>query len=151
MVDRSTAPGRLRKGVIGATIAALAACAAMAFLFRHASEDNPPLGRITLRYRWGRPALIEVDGNYDGVIDMRARVPGTFATGVPPVEWWEVPCGRHTFRYHVTLREGQIASVETDEGCTGTATARYDGADARAFYDDRIRPLPLESRVSRRE
>jgi hypothetical protein len=122
-----------------------------AFLFRHQTQDSTELGDITHVYRWGRPAFVVVDANSDGVIDMRVRVPGTFATGAPPLEWWEVPCNERGFKYHVILKDGEVVAVETDEECRGSYTARYAGDDAKRFYDERVRPLPPSSRTSRRQ
>jgi len=139
----------MRKLLFSAIGALLVLLGVTAFLFRHERQDSTELGAITHLYRWGRPAFVVVDANNDGVIDMRVRVPGTFATGVPPLEWWEVPCNERGFKYHVILNDGEVAAVETDEECRGSYSVRYAGDAARRFYDERVRPLPLSSRTSR--
>ena len=105
--------------------------------------DNPALGIIILRYRWGRPYRITADSNRDGVADYREFIDAPFGpiathTAVP-TEYWEDADYDGCFENHVLLESGSIKSVEVDVDKDGHYDKIITGDEATHFYESKLK------------
>jgi hypothetical protein len=124
---------RIRIAALVGVVLLVAAIGATIYLFRGVSEETPDYGTIYYRYRWGRPHEVRVDINRDGIIEYRAIVPGVIGSDVVPLETWQDPDSRGSFRYHVLFKGGEPSVVEEDSDGDGTFETRMTGDEARTF------------------
>ena len=115
----------------------------LTYLFRVQVIDNPALGIISIRYRWGRPYKITADSNRDGKADYRGLVDAPFGpiathTAIP-TEYWEDSDHDGSFECHVVLEAGSIKSVEVDVDKDGHYDKVLTGNDATHFYESKLK------------
>lgn len=115
----------------------------LSYLFRMQVIDNPALGIITVRYRWGRPYEITADSNRDGEADYRGFVDapfGSIATHTAiPTEYWEDSDYDGCFESHVVLESGSIIFVEVDVDKDGRYEETLTGREATNFYESKLK------------
>lgn len=125
-------------------VAATAAVAAWAFLFRRSTHDNPALGLISVEYRWGRPRSILVDANRDGKPDARGRLRPVGRAPSPhdlPAELWESTQCDGVFDLHAIFDpSGRLSLLEIDGDRDGRYERRLESAEALVFWRDLRRP-----------
>jgi hypothetical protein len=107
------------------------------FWFRIEVVDNPTLGEMKYKYRWGGRAWLEVDRNRDGLPDAKARLlPGSPAT---PKELWEDRDSDGVFEIHARMnRRGEIIFLEIDEDNNGVEEVLLHGDEAAAYWEERF-------------
>ncbi len=108
-----------------------------AHLFRTEKHDNPHLGLIEYKYRWGHAHEIAADSNRDGSIDYRGRFDGStgsFGTHDSPIEYWEDRDFDGVFEIHVMLDGPVIRRMELDEDADGEYERVLTGDEAAGFY-----------------
>lgn len=119
------------------TVGACAICAVVVvggcFLFRNEVVDNPELGIMTYKYRWGTRAWLMVDSNRDGNIDSRHRlVPGLSTSSE---ELWEDRDFDGVFEIHVIMDGDAIGTLSLDKDQDGEYEVTLSGPDAVAEWN----------------
>lgn len=89
------------------------------YLFRQEIEDDPYLGMITHKYRWGMPRELFLDTNRDGKTDSRCRVAGDFGSFSTQddslLECWESrQCDGRFDLHYVWNQNGELQRLERD-------------------------------------
>ncbi|MEM6796547.1 MAG: hypothetical protein AAF725_21425 [Acidobacteriota bacterium] len=98
-------------------ITTTAAAALTGYMFRTDSEDNPHLGIIYYKYRWGRAYSQQVDSNRDGRVDAKvffAGEPADFSTAMAISEIWEDRDYDGIFEVLVEHKNGEVTGVRVD-------------------------------------
>ncbi len=126
-------------------IAAFACLASSVVFFAHAfrvdKSDNPSLGIIEYRYRWGRAHEVRADSNRDGEIDFRARFESSrrfFGHSDSPKEYWEDRDYDGSFEIHVVMDGDKIKLVNVDQNGDGMYERTLTGKAAEKFYSSAI-------------
>ncbi len=110
------------------------------FMFREIEFDNPEIGLLVHRYRWGKAAEIEVDVDRDGLVDGRYLVDG-FSTHDRVFEGWEASLCDGNFDVHMLLGDQSIlVYLEYDADKDGVFELTYRGERARDFLVELQRP-----------
>lgn len=113
------------------------------YLFRTETLDNPDLGIIEHRYRWGYAYEERADTNRDGSHDFRAifnTKSRSFATHDQPSEFWEDRDYNGVFEIHALLKDGQLERVEIDQDQDGKYDRELFGEEALQFFKSLIGP-----------
>jgi len=109
------------------------------FLFRTQTVDNPALGVITFKYKWGRVHQILADSNRDGRIDYRELTSAPFGAisthTSSALQYWEDADFDGHFERHAILEHGEIKILEIDEDTDGVYEKILTGEEARKFYE----------------
>ncbi|MCP3994318.1 MAG: hypothetical protein GY722_04520 [bacterium] len=133
---------RLRKSafrLIGfAAVSLITGSVFLAHLFRTETLDNPHLGVIQNKYRWGLAYEQLADSNRDGLHDFRAVFDGSsrsFSNQDQPVEFWEDRNYDGIFEIHALLEEGVVARVELDRDQDGKYDQVIAGREAEHFFE----------------
>ena len=117
----------------------LAASGAVAwYLFRTEQGIDPTSlgkGRYLVEYRWGRPYKYFRDVDGDGVFEYAALLPGEFAQGVLPIEFWEDPRGRGLYDKHFVMRGLTPVRIELNVDKDGNYEKVLVGEHAKAYYE----------------
>lgn len=111
--------------------------AAWSYLFRTEKEENPYLGEIALKHRWGRVHTFSADKNMDGITNSLAIWPD-YDRNLPPLEAWYDPEDRGSFKYHVVYDEGKADRLEIDEDGDGIYESVLHGKDAQSYIDTNL-------------
>lgn len=112
----------------------LAVLVAARYLFRSETDQNPELGTITIKYRWGCAEEIRVDANRDGRIDAVYLLDapfGEYSREHPPVESYESSRCDGVFDIHVTYVPERRVHVDSDRDGLWDTTLR--GKRAASF------------------
>jgi hypothetical protein len=112
------------------------------YLFRTRTIENPELGRITLKWRWGRAAEIAVDSNQDGKVDFRMlyrRWATDFRTHEPFDEAWESSRCDGRFDRHTRVAVGVVAELQYDSDGDGTLDRTLVSKAAEQYLRDNPR------------
>jgi hypothetical protein len=132
----------LRKSVIiliGSFVASLIITGfLLAYLFRTETLDNPALGIIRQKYRWGFAYEELADTNRDGATDFRAVFDGTsrsFGTHDQPREFWEDRNYDGIFEIHATYGREKLERVELDRDNDGQYDDVLTGSEAEDFFE----------------
>lgn len=92
--------------------------ASFLYLFRTRVQDNPDLGLITYRWKWGAAREVLADTNRDGAADFRGRFRGWSATFYTHQQWaeaWESSQCDGRFDVHlIASSTGDLAVLEYD-------------------------------------
>lgn len=129
---------------IGSSVLLVVALAAVAYLFRGETVNNPELGVISYHFRWGKLVGVTADTNRDGATDVRAQLDDS---GIPK-EYWEDSNHDGSFDRHVVMHGTVIQQVDLDKDADGKYEQHLMGTAARRFYrpDQRIESLSQELR-----
>lgn len=109
----------------------------LAYLFRIEELDNPDLGVIQLRYRWGFAHETLADTNRDGSFDFRALFDGTsrsFGSHDLPIEVWEDRNHDGVFEIHALLDGDIVERVELDHDQDGRPDQVLTGSEAAQYF-----------------
>jgi len=125
-----------------AIVAVVAVVSLCIYLFRSKTIENPELGRVTLKWRWGKAAEIAVDSNQDGKTDFRMlyrRWARDFHTHELYDETWESSRCDGRFDRHTRVVDGRVAELDYDSDGDGTLDRTLKSADAEQFLRDNPR------------
>lgn len=120
---------------LGGTALALVALCLSAWLFR-VERGNSSSGTYELHYRWGKPRVILLDRNHDGVWNYRAIVKRRGGLSVSPSEFWDDEDFDGRFELHVLLgdwvdQDSQpVTAFEIDTDGNGAYDTVLMGVDA---------------------
>ena len=135
---------RGRKLIIGTIcLAGVASSWLLLHLFRTEELDNPVLGLIVHKYRWGFAYEELVDSNRDGSYDARALFDGksrSIGTHDRPVEFWEDRDYNGVFEIHAVYVGDTLGHVELDRDQDGEYDEILKGAEATRFFESLIVP-----------
>ncbi len=112
-------------------------------LFRKEELDNPELGIIVYKFRWGFAHEILADTNRDGSYDARALFDGksrSFGTHDRPVELWEDRDHNGVFEIHAVNDGDVVGRVELDHDQDGEYDEVLEGPEAAGFFESLIAP-----------
>lgn len=114
------------------------------YLFRHAAIDNPALGMLTVKYHWGRPAVVQIDTDRDGTADGRYILLSETTRFSPHSrykEGWESSRCDGVFDLHLRFDpSGELETLEFDSDSDGGFDVFRRGAAARRFLVTLERP-----------
>ena len=117
-----------------AVLALVAVGAGYLHLNRTVVVDNPSLGILKYRYKWGRPHELAADTNRDGRDDFLASYDGfSDFGGSPGREHWEDRNHDGVFDVHVVYRAGEVARVRVDGDHDGVFEMSAWGAEGAAL------------------
>ncbi len=128
-------------GTIG--LAVVVSCWLLLHLFHSEELDNPELGLIVHKYRWGVAYEELVDSNRDGSYDVRALFDGksrSFGTHNGPVEFWEDRDYNGVFEIHAVMDGDAVGRVELDRDQDGEYDEILKGPEAARFFESLIVP-----------
>jgi hypothetical protein len=115
------------------------------YLFRQREFDNAALGYTTVEYRWGRPRVLQVDSDRDGVADARyllqpdERIPSPHSRFS---EGWESSRCDGIMDLHLRFAgSGDLTFVEFDSNRDGKYDLVEHRADAVSFIRTLQRPM----------
>lgn len=141
---RSATTKKSSRLVLITALVAVLVVAAGLFLFRSSTYNNPALGLMTTKYRWGKPAFLLVDVNRDGTPDAKA-VAWHGAPRSPhdaPKELWEsTRCDGYYDLHALFDRSGNLSIVEFDTDRDGAYEKTLSADEGRAYWSERERPL----------
>lgn len=126
---------------LGCGVLLLAAILLIAYLFRTETYENPELGIIENRFRWGYAFEQTADVNRDGNPDYRAiyaKGARSFSTGQAPVEIWEDRDYDRKFEIHAVLDESIVVTVEIDKDGDGVYETILSGEEASSFFKKEV-------------
>lgn len=113
-----------------------------AYLFRQRTIDDPRLGRITFKWRWGKAAEVAIDSNSDGLLDFRLlyhRWATDFHTHEPYNEAWESSsCDGHLDR-HMLISGMQLERLDYDSDGDGAPDVSLFGTAAMRYFHENPR------------
>ncbi len=135
---------RSKKLIVGSIgLAVVASCWLLLHLFRSEELDNPDLGLIVYKYRWGFAYEMLADTNRDGSYNARALFDGksrSFGAHDRPVEFWEDRDHNGVFEIHAVMDGAAVGRVELDRDQDGEYDEILEGPEAAHFFESLIVP-----------
>jgi hypothetical protein len=135
-----------------ATITAVLIASSL-YLFRVHRLDNPALGLIVEKYKWGKANELLLDADRNGTVDARYRVASSLREaplGYSLVEGWESSRCNGAMDIHLLFTpRGHLAAVEYDSTMDGTYDQVFHGTRAGEFLKGVRRPLGCGTLVGR--
>lgn len=126
---------------------------AVLWLFRTENIDNPELGQIQHKYRWGVVRELLADTNRDGQVDFRALFGEGDSRSSPqigphdyPTEFWEDKNFDGIFELHAVYSNEEISRIELDDDGDGHFETVLTGVEAKDYYPNRAEKRAVDLR-----